>query len=196
MKHHQIQFEEIRVSLFTDTTDEKLSQYNSDFKVPILKHGDIVLWDSLSILEYLSEQILDTKGWPDDIHARAIARSISCEIHSSYANVRNELPMNCRKQFHNIEPSVDAKREIRRITSLWRECRSQYGNDGEWLFGQYSIADAMFAPIALRFHGYNIPLDAIEQTYVQSVLNQPGIIEWMTAGKAEQEIIVEDEITT
>jgi glutathione S-transferase len=115
-------------------------------------------------------------------------------MHSSFVNVRNELPMNCRKRFVNIELSPAAKREIERIKGLWRRCRSEYGSKGEWLFGNYSIADAMFAPMALRFDGYGIPLAGVESDYVTSVLSHPGIAEWVEAGKRETEIIEADEI--
>ena len=194
MKHYQIEFNEKRVALFTETTNEELSQYKSDFKVPILQDGDLIVWDSLSILEYISENYLASKGWPGEIKARAIARSISSEMHSSYLNVRNELPMNCRKKFKNISLTSKAEEEIERINMLWRKCRNEYGKEGEWLFGRYSIADAMFAPIALRFAGYSIPLGKLENDYVRSVLKQPSIVEWMEAGKLESEIIEEDEI--
>lgn len=194
LKRNQIDFEERRVALFTETTNAELEQYNSDFKVPVLRDGDLFVWDSLSILEYVSETCLGSKGWPRESHARALARSVSCEMHSSFANVRNELPMNCRKTFHDIELSSEANREIGRICSLWRQCRSLYGKSGEWLFGEYSIADAMFAPVALRFHGYSIPLSGLEKAYVQSVLRQPCIVEWIEAGIAEKEVIEQDEI--
>ena len=195
MRQNNIEFTEKRVALFTETTDEALSQYGSDSKVPVLKDGNVVVWDSLAILEHLSEKHLNSTGWPLDPEARAFARSISCEMHSSFSNMRNELPMNCRKEFHDRVLSSDAEREIDRIKSLWVQCRSQFGKDGEWLFGQYSIADTMFAPIALRFIGYNIPLTGEEKSYVNSVVNQPCIIEWIASGKAETEIIEEDEIT-
>jgi len=172
MKHYNISFEEKRVALFTETTNDELAQYYSDFKVPVLKDDDLIVWDSLSILEYVSEKYLQGKGWPHDDKVRATARSVSAEMHSSFMNVRNEMPMNCRKKFKDIK----------------------FGSDGEWLFGKYSIADAMYAPIALRFHGYNIPLEGVEADYVQSVLNQPCIIEWIEAGKNEKEIIDQDEI--
>ena len=194
LKQNNIEFEEIRVALFTDSTAEQLSEYGSDLKVPILKDGQLVVWDSLSILEYVSENHLHARGWPGDRQARAMARSISCEMHSSFSNVRNSLPMNCRKIFQNVNLTAQTEREIERIKLLWRQCRTRYGQDGEWLFGAYSIADAMFAPIALRFHGYNIPLEGIELSYVQNVLNQPAIIEWMAAGVLEKEVIAEDEI--
>ena len=196
MKQHQIDFEEKRVALFTETTDEELSPYNSDFKVPILKDGDLTVWDSLSILEYISEKYLESSGWPRKVNARAIARSVSSEMHSSFVNVRSELPMNCRKKFQNIKLSLETEREIERIKTLWRNCRTQFEDEGEWLFGKYSIADAMFAPIALRFEGYSIPLGGLEEAYVKSVLKQPCIIEWIEAGKVEIEVIEEDEIET
>ena len=194
LRHHQIDFEEKRVPLFVDTTEEALAEYDSDYKVPVLKDGELVVWDSLSILEYVSETYLDNKGWPGDRKARSVARSISAEMHSSFVNVRNELPMNCRKRFENIQLSPGATHEIERIKGLWRRCRSEYGNDGEWLFGDYSIADAMFAPMVLRFDGYGIPLAGVESDYVTSVLNHPGIAEWVEAGKLETEIIEADEI--
>jgi glutathione S-transferase len=196
LKQNQIQFDEKRVALFTETTHQELSQYNSGFKVPVLKDGDLLVWDSLAILEYLAEKHPETNGWPRQLSARAMARSISCEMHSGFFNVRNELPMNCRKTYENISLSVDAGREVERIKELWRQCRTRFGEGGEWLFGKYSIADAMFAPIALRFKGYNIPLSGIEESYVNSVLRQPDIIEWVEAGKLEKEVIGEDEIDT
>lgn len=194
MKQNNIVFNEKRVALFTETTKDELAEYYSDFKVPVLKDDDIIIWDSLSILEYVSEKYLQSQGWPENEKARAIARSISAEMHSSFMNVRNELPMNCRKEFNDITLSAKAKREVERITTLWRYCRREYGSQGEWLFGKYSIADAMYAPIALRFHGYNIPLADVETKYVKSVLNQPAITEWIEAGKDEKQIIEEDEI--
>ena len=194
MKQNQIPFDEKRVALFTHTTNTELSQYNSDFKVPVLKDGDLIIWDSLSILEYLSETYLNSNGWPRNVQTRALARSMSAEMHSGFFNLRNELPMNCRKKFHDIHLTSAAKNEITRVTDLWRKYRSEFGADGEWLFGNYSIADAMFAPVALRFYGYNIPLGTIETAYVESVLNQPCIIEWIEAAKLEKEIIEDDEI--
>ncbi len=196
MKHYQINFKEKRVPLFTADTKEALREYDSDFKVPVLKDGGLLIWDTLSILEYLSEQYLNSKGWPSDKNARAVARSVSAEMHSSFINVRNELPMNCRKIFRNIPLSSPAKREIERIKQLWEKCLTKFSGDGDWLFGEYSIADAMFSPIALRLTGYSIPLEPLIQQYVTRVLAQPCIIEWINAGKLEIEVIEEDEIKT
>jgi glutathione S-transferase len=194
LKQNNIEFDEIHVALSVETTAEQLAKYGSGLKVPVLKDGEFLIWDSLSILEYVSEGYLDSKGWPSDQAARATARSIACEMHSSFPNIRNALPMNCRKRFQNISLSAQTENEIERIKLLWRQCRTNFGQGGEWLFGNYSIADAMFAPIALRFHGYDIPLDGIEQAYVQSVLSQPCIKDWIAAAVLEKEIIAEDEI--
>lgn len=194
MKHFHIEFKEKRIALFTGTTRNELGQYHSDYKVPLLLDGDFEVWDSLAILEYVSEKYLQSKGWPHAESARAIARSVSAEMHSSFTHMRSELPMNCRKRFDNIQLSSTAQHEVERIKSLWRHCRQQFGSEGEWLFGQYSIADAMFSPVALRFYGYNIKLGGVEADYVNSVLNQPCITEWIESAKIEKEIIKEDEI--
>jgi glutathione S-transferase len=196
MRHHQMEFEEKWVSLFVETTEAELAEYNSDYKVPVLKDGDLLVWDSLAILEYVSEAHLDGKGWPRDRRARAMARSISSEMHSSFANVRNEMPMNCRKHFDGIKLSQEAKREVERIKSLWRMCRGEFAKAGDWLFGEYTIADAMYAPIALRFHGYGIPLSGPEADYVACVLSQPEMREWIDDGKLETQIIEANEIRT
>ncbi|MES9837410.1 MAG: glutathione S-transferase family protein [Candidatus Thiodiazotropha sp.] len=196
LRHHNMEFTEKRVSLFVDTTEQALAEYDSDYKVPVLKDGDLVVWDSLSILEYISEAYLDGGGWPVEREARSVARSVSAEMHSSYFNLRNELPMNCRKSFKNIALSRQAQRETERVKALWRRCRREYGREGEWLFGDFTIADAMFAPVAMRFSGYGIPLQGVEAKYVQSVLGHAGMIEWIEAAGEETEIIEADEIQT
>ncbi len=194
MRHFQIEFQEKRIPLFTETTDKELLPYFSDYKVPVLMDGNFVVWDSLSILEYLSENYLESKGWPEEVKARAFARSVSAEMHSSFANLRNELPMNCRKKFSQITLSEDTAREISRVKQIWRKCRAEFEADGKWLFGDFSVADAMYAPIALRFDGYNISLSKFEESYVQQVLNHPDIVDWVESGKQEKEVIEMNEI--
>ncbi len=194
MKHFRLDFAEQRIALFTETTDRELAPWFSDGKVPVLLDGDNVIWDSLSILEYLSENYLNSGGWPQAAVARAFARSVSAEMHSSFSNLRNELPMNCRKRLRDIALSAGAVREVERVRSIWRRCRADYGSTGNWLFGNFSIADAMYAPVALRFFGYTIPLGETEAAYVQTVLAHPDIATWMQAGAAETEIIEMDEI--
>jgi glutathione S-transferase len=189
LRYHNIKFKEKRVPLFVETTERALAEYSSDYKVPVLKDGDLIIWDSLSILEYISETYLDNKGWPKEQSARAVARSVCAEMHSSFSNIRNEMPMNCRRIFSSINLSLETIREIERIKFIWQKCRREFGDNDKWLFGDYTIADAMFAPIVLRFKGYSVPLSGIEAEYVENVLQLPALIEWIETGSAEKEII-------
>jgi glutathione S-transferase len=196
LRHNKVEFTEKRVPLFVDITERELSEFDSDYKVPVLKDGNLIVWDSLSILEYVSDVYLAGQGWPQDQNARAVARSISSEMHSSYYHVRNEMPMNCRRKYNTVTLSQEASREVERIKSLWQKCRNQFGHDGKWIFGEYSIADAMFAPIVIRFDGYSVPLTGVEAEYAENVLRQPEIIDWIAAGRQETEIIEACEFDT
>ena len=194
LRHFQIPFIEKKISLFTDTMEQELSDYFSDSKVPVLQDGDLIVWDSLAILEYVSEQYIEGRGWPENKNARAMARSLCAEMHSSFNHLREALPMNCRKIFRNYPVSAQAQHEIDRVKEIWRKCRNEYGQQGKWLFGEFSAADAMYTPIALRFAGYDVELNDDEQAYVDTILNHPDIQAWVTASKAESEIIEVDEI--
>ena len=189
-----IAFEERRVALFTETMAADLAPYFSDDKVPVLVDGDVVVWDSLAILEYLAERFPDAPGWPRDRAARAMARSLAAEMHSSFAALRGALPMNCRKRFpgYPITPAVRA--DIDRITALWERARANHGQSGPWLFGGFSIADAMYAPVAFRLWGYDARLQGAAQAYVAHFLAQPAMKEWKAAGEAETEVIKADEV--
>ncbi len=194
MKQFNIKFSEKRISLFTDTMENDLNPYFSNSKVPVLLDGNITVWDSLAIMEYISEQQLNNTGWPIDTKARAFARSISAEMHSSFNSVRNELPMNCRKNFNNFILSDAVLEDINRIKNIWSKCRNDFSSNGKWLFDEFSIADAMFAPIVLRFKGYNVPLNEHESSYVQNFLNLDCVKEWIKDGEQEKEIIEIDEV--
>lgn len=193
MRQMGVDFTEKRVPLFTPTMEADLAPYGSNSKVPVLLDDDFIVWDTLAIMEYVSETYLDNKGWPGDTKARAIARSVSTEMHSSFIDLRNELPMNCRKNFPDFKISPGAQDDIDRIAELWRKCRTDYGPEGDWLFGDYSIADAMFAPVVLRLKGYGVRLGDVEDAYMQVVLNQPAMQEWIEAGTHEKEVIEMDE---
>ena len=194
MKHKCLEFEEERVPLFEAETDSRLARYFSDSKVPVLVDGELVVWDSLAILEYLADKYPEAGGWPGDPEARAVARSVSAEMHSSFGSLRSEMPMNCRRTFSGIKFSEATYRDVERVKALWRHCRQCYGKSGPWLFGDYTIADAMFAPVAIRFSGYEVKLDGEAETYLTNVLQDPNLQEWIGAGKAEKEVIAEDEI--
>jgi len=196
LKKFSIPFNEKRIALFTEETDQQLVGYGSNFKVPVLVDGDLIIWDSLSILEYLSEAYLQGAGWPAKTEARVFARSMSAEMHSSFQALRDELPMNCRKKFNGIKLSAAASDDVKRVCDLWNRCHRDYGNQGGWLAGEFSAVDAMYVPVALRIAGYGIEVDGFAKEYVQFVLANENIIQWREAGCREKEIIVEDEIET
>jgi len=195
LKHFDITFEEIRIPLFTTTFEQELAAYTEANKVPVLHDGDIRVWDSLAICEYVSEQYLDGKGWPRDSLTRALARSASAEMHSSFSHIREHMPMNCRAQ-RNIDFSPAMLGEIQRVDALWQDLRQRYMEKGPWLCGDFSIADCMYAPMASRFHSYLPELSLISQAYVSSILAHPGLLQWYRESAAESEIISQSEVGT
>lgn len=193
LQHHCIGFETTRVSLFSDTMEKDLTPYFSGGKVPVLRHDGLEVWDSLAILEYLAELFPDRNGWPAERGARAVARSVSAEMHSSFNIVRSELPMNCRRRFPGFQPTPTASREIERLLSVWRFCRQRFGGEGPWLFGHFSVADCMYAPLVMRLVSYDVELDDISAAYVDTLYHSPAAQTWVALGKAETEVIEEDE---
>ncbi|TFI53649.1 glutathione S-transferase family protein [Mastigocladus laminosus UU774] len=189
MKQFGLEFQEICIPLYTPEAGSQLSQYSPSRKVPVLLHGNQQIWDSLAICEYLAEEFPDFNWWPKDKNARTIARCISAEMHSSFQNLRQNMPMNCRAKLPGKGMALGVQKDIDRITTIWRDCRDQFGSGGDMLFGQFTIADAMFAPVVLRFVTYDVQLDHISKNYVEAILAIPALQEWITAGKAEQEVI-------
>lgn len=191
--HHAIPFKIKKVSLFTDSMERDLAVHFSDNKVPILIDDDLEVWDSLAILEYLVERFPETRGWPEERSARAVARSVCAEMHSGFFGMRGELPMNCRRRFPGFEPGPEAQRDIDRVLGLWRFCRERYGASGPWLFGEFSAADCMYAPVVMRLLSYEIPLDAVSSVYARTLFESPAMQQWVKAGAGEAEVIDEDE---
>ncbi len=189
LKQYVILFEEIRIPLYQADSKEALARYSPSGLVPALIHGDITVWDSLAICEYAQELFPSLAMWPRDREARAIARSVSAEMHSGFTAVRTHMPMNCKKSFPGKGWNPDSEAEIQRITRLWRDCRSQYGQNGSMLFGEFSIADAMYAPVAIRFNTYQVELDNVSQAYVSALLALPAMQEWFTAARSEEEVM-------
>lgn len=189
LKTAGIDFIEKRVALETDQTKTQLEPYFSNFKVPVLLDKDLVVWDSLAILEYIAEKYPYCRGWPSNPQERAVARSISAEMHSSFIELRENLPMNCRKKFTNFSPSPGALEDIDRIKAIWRYCKERFSQNSPWLFDTFCIADAMFAPVVFRFDTYGVSLNGFEKKYAQSMLSLPHMIKWKEAGKQEKEIL-------
>ena len=189
LKHFDIDFDEVRIALYNEQARENLAKHSPSLKVPVLNHHGQAVWDSLAICEYISETFLNNRGWPSRPEARAIARSASAEMHSGFFALRNELPMNCRKQYANFELSTDVLNEVARIKAIWSECRERFHMDGDWLCGEFSIVDCMFAPVVIRFHGYGVVLEGDLKVYADQVLSHPHVADWMKDGENESEVI-------
>lgn len=195
LKYHNISFSEVWIPLYTPEGTEQLMKYSPSGLVPALVDGDLTVWDSLAICEYVSEMYLNGKGWPDDVKTRAVARSVAAEMHSGFQHLRGKLSMNLKARFEWNFVNEDVDRDIRRIEAVWEQCRARYGRGGPWLFGEFSIADAMYAPVATRFHTYQVPISDTCREYVNHVLQMPEMREWYAAGEKEQEVIAQSEVT-
>lgn len=194
LKHAGLAFSELRIPFHSDQWKHEIHQHSPSGKVPVLKDGGLSVWDTISICEYVNERFMGGRGWPQDPEARAVARSVSAEMHSGFPHLRQSLPMNCRRRFPGFPIPDNAAIDIARVLEIWRMCRLTYGDSGSWLFGEFSIADAMFAPVALRFHGYDVSLSGAEASYVNTVLQDVAVREWIQAAAVETEVVAEEEV--
>ncbi len=186
---NNISFEEIRIPLFTENTHKEFAKYTKAGKVPVLHDNEIVVWDSLAICEYVSEQLLDGKGWPADVAHRAEARSCCAEMHSSFFALREQMPMNCRANIRSVPMTDELQKDISRVDSLWSDLRAKYSSGGPWLFGEFSIVDCMFAPVVFRFSTYNVDVCEASKSYMNTLLANPKVKLWLEHAKAEVEVI-------
>jgi glutathione S-transferase len=190
-----VSFEEIVIPLYEPGSPEEIKSHSPTGKVPCLIDGDVTVWDSLAILEYLAETVPEAQLWPADKAARAEARAVSAEMHSGFMAVRQAMPMNVRKDLpgkgwpEDGEARVRCEAEVARIDAIWSSLRTRYGTKGPFLFGAFSAADAMFAPVVSRFKTYHIPLSPAAQAYADMVWAMPEIAEWVAAGHAEPWIL-------
>ncbi|MGY3453298.1 glutathione S-transferase family protein [Bradyrhizobium sp. USDA 4353] len=186
-----IAFEEIVIPLYTDDPADKarIVAHSPAGKVPILIDGAVTVWDSLAIIEYLAERFPEAGLWPADAAARAHARSVSAEMHSGFQALRSECPMNLHRPVRAVELSADAKANIARIEDIWRDCRGRYGAGGPFLFGRFSGADAMYAPVVTRFQTFAVPVAADTRAYMETMMAMPAFAAWVKDGLAENWII-------
>jgi glutathione S-transferase len=189
-----IAFETELVRLSEPDSQAALLRHSPAGKVPVLRHGERVIWDSLAIIEYLAELCPDAGLWPADPDARAPARSITAEMHAGFGGLRANMPMNLRKALPGKGRGPGVAEDIARITAIWRDARSRFGQDGPFLFGRYSAADAMYTPVASRFRTYGVELDSASQAYADAVLTWPAFLAWQSAALEEPWIIPEDEV--
>jgi len=190
LRANNIPFEEVFVSLYTGAADkQRILNFSRAGKVPILVDGDVAVWDSLAIIEYVAERFPEKRLWPEHPAHRAHARAISAEMHSGFAALRNECGMNLHRPVRAIELSDEARANITRIEEIWAECRKRYGQSGPFLFGSFGAADAMFAPVVHRFRTYAVAVSKETQAYMDTMQALPAFAEWTKAGLAETIVI-------
>ena len=191
LRASSIPFEEIFIPLYTNDAADKdrLLSFSRSGKVPALIDGDITIWDSLAIIEYLAERFPEARLWPEDRARRAHARSISAEMHSGFMALRNECGMNLHRPVGAVELSADARANVARIEEIWIECRERRATSGPFLFGAFGAADAMFAPVVHRFRTYAIPVSPPAAAYMETMMGLPAFAEWTRAGLAETLVI-------
>jgi glutathione S-transferase len=189
-----IDFDEVLVPLDQPDTSARIRSFSAAGCVPVLRHGGLTVWDSLAICEYVSELAPDPGLWPAGSGARAVARSVCAEMHSGFKVLREALPMNIRAHRPGITVSVETRADIDRICAIWSDCLKQYGEGGPFLFGRFTVADAMFAPVVTRFHSYGVTVDHQAQRYMEAVRSLPAMMEWATAAAAEPWVLEAEEI--
>jgi len=189
VKASGVDFEEIVIPLYRNDYKDEIRRHSPSGRVPVLHHGEAVVWDSLAIGEYLAELFPEAGLWPADRAARAVARAVSAEMHAGFAGLRAHLPMNIRGRFPDRGVTPEVQQEINRITALWRDCRSRFGGDGQFLFGDFTLADAMFAPVVTRFHTFAIALDETSSDYCAAIRGRPEMQEWAAAAADEPWIV-------
>ena len=185
-------FEEIVIPLDQPETKAEIHRYSPAGKVPVLRAGDLAIWDSLAIAEYLHERFPDAGLWPADTEARAIARAVSAEMHSGFMALRKRMPMDLRRQPPQALTRYtdgDLGADISRIQDIWRECRARFGRSGDFLFGDFCAADAFYAPVVTRFVSYGVELDPVAAAYRDAVMSWPAMHDWISAAKDEPWIL-------
>lgn len=194
-KQSGLSFEEITVNISGEDWEEAKRQWGdvqpSSGKVPILWDGDAVVWDSLAIIEYLADKVGRDRFWPKNDAARGMARSMVAEMHSSYLPLRRQMPMNIRHHFEGVEFGPDVQANIVRILGLWAEARARYGEGGPFLFGTFSAADIIYAPIVCRFLSYGVRVPGFAEAYMQAVWEHDWMQAWVKAAQDEEWVIAQ-----
>jgi glutathione S-transferase len=199
MKVAELAFRETVLSLDTSSFKTKVSALSGgdgviSGKVPVLIDGDVRVWESLAILEYLAEKFPSVGLWPAQEAARAHARAIAAEMHSSFLPLRRHLPMNVRRPVKARILDDAVASDVARIDAIWNECRARFGAGGPFLYGAFGAADAMYAPVVWRFHTYAVEVSDTARAYMERVLALPACVEWRKAAGEEKWVLAEDEV--
>ncbi|HJW46140.1 MAG TPA: glutathione S-transferase family protein [Lysobacter sp.] len=191
MRHFGVAFDEKRLNLDTPEFFAEIERWSPTRTVPALHDDGLLIPDSLAICEYVNERWLDGRGWPSDLRRRAAARAAAAEMHSGFRPLRSQLPMNCRRKPDAYRWDEKAQADMDRVQAIWRQLRAEYGAGGEFLFGEFGIVDAMYAPVVMRFLGYGVPMNDIARRYADAITSLPAMREWLAAAEVEQERIAE-----
>ncbi|WP_149739660.1 glutathione S-transferase [Rhizobium sp. RU20A] len=187
-----LDFTEVMIEIDDDARQELLL-LSPSVLVPRLTHGDVVVWDTLAIAEYLNETFPDAGLWPEDPAARALCRAVAGEMHSGFHNLRSALPMNLKARHERFKIFSGARPDVERVKTIWTECLDRSG--GPWLFGDRpTVADAMYAPVCSRFHTYAVDLPEALERYAAHILSWPLMADWIAGALAEPDEIVELEV--
>lgn len=193
MKMAGLTFEEILIPLQQPGTKAEMLKNAPNGQVPALHHDGVTVWESIAILEYVNERLAEGRLWPQDGAARALARSISAEMHAGFGALRGHCPMNVRRRPEPYPLTPEAARDVARIEAIWRDARLRFGQGGPFLFGAFSNADAMFAPVVNRLHFYALPVGLETRAYMDSVLGLPPNVQWRADAALEPWVIADSE---
>ena len=189
LKHTGAEFDEVLVSFADPRWRDEIRRYSPSGRVPFLRDGALCVWDSLAIVEYLAERFPAARLWPADAAARALARSAAAEMHSGFAALRNNMPMDLQANEPGKGHAPEALADAVRVKELWSECRRRFGGaGGPYLFGAFSAADCFYAPVVFRFLSYGVPLDDVSRAYAEAIVAHPAVKEWRAAGLAEPRV--------
>lgn len=189
LKEAGIEFDEHRIVLDTPEFVREIGAFSPAGCVPVLQVDDVTVWDTMAIAETIAERWPDKNLWPADTAIRAHARAVCAEMHAGFVELRSSMPMNCRAMGRTILLPDGLSKDIDRIFDIWADCHRQYGDDGDWLFGRFSVADAMFAPVVLRLRTYGINLPESASFYPRRLLESEAMQEWLAAAESETEVI-------
>ncbi|TNE61751.1 MAG: glutathione S-transferase family protein [Alphaproteobacteria bacterium] len=192
--HTGLDFEEIKLPLDTPEFHERIRHLSPSGFVPALRHGDVQVWDSLAIIDYCARIAPNKFWWPEGPVAYGFARSVAAEMHSGFTALRGAAPMNLRARYAGLKLSDRVRKDVDRIDSLWTQCRSRFGGDGHFLFGAFSAADMMYAPVVARFIGYGVSLSPTATAYRDAMRAHPLINRWYEDAATETQVVAQDEI--
>jgi glutathione S-transferase len=194
MRQAGLTFDEEVIPLYEPGSRERVLSYSPTGKVPVLVDGDMTIWESLAILDHIAERFPKAQLWPSDPRARAHACAVSAEMHAGFGPLRRHCPMNMRRVGRKRELTAEVDADVRRIEAIWTDCRARFGQGGPFLFGQFSAADAMYAPVVSRFASYAIGVSPASQTYMAVMMALPAWEEWRSAGVAEPWVMPGNEL--